>query len=624
MIPELGTIALLAALMLSVASSLLVWAGCVRRREEWLRFAPAAGVAVCLLVVAAFAVLVFSFLRDDFSVQYVAQHSHRDLPLLLKIAASWGGHEGSLLFWLMALTLWGGLFALLSRRYDLRFSALTLALMNGVNAAFIIFIVWFSSPFARLFPPAWEGRDLNPMLQHIALIIHPPLLYLGYAGFTLCAAMALGAVLNGRFDAAIAGWVRRWAGPAWGFLTAGIILGSWWAYCELGWGGWWFWDPVENASLLPWLSGTALLHSLAVSARRGIFRHWTLLLALFTFILSLLGTLIVRSGMLVSVHAFALDAERALPLLILFAGLSCLALGLYAARCDLRPAAARYFPFSRENLMLGALLLFTVVTLVVLIGTFYPMLYGLMGWGKISVGAPYFNLSLAPIAVLILLLMAGSGSVLWKSAPAPGKTALLGLAALACIVALLAAWLTGIGVLAAAIVGIIVSVMVAQAGPFTRINARLGSMLLAHTGVALSALGIVFSASIHHEVSVNLSPGQQTTLSGYQFRYVSAELQAKENYTAEVLRVDILREGKTLATVMPERRHYTARNQLMIEPGIHWGWMGSWYVVAGEKTDRERYAMRFYYQRGVQWIWLGGVLMIAGMMWNRMGRRVSR
>lgn len=616
MIPETGHFFLALSLALAALLSVYPLIGAYRQHQQMMNTARPLSYALFASTMISFLCLIYSLINNDFSVVYVANNSNNELPVYYRIAAAWGAHEGSLLLWVVLLSSWTLAVALFSRRMPLEAVARVLSVMGMVSVGFLLFVTLTSNPFERLLPffPI-DGHDLNPLLQDVGLIFHPPLLYMGYVGFSVAFAFAIASLMSGRLDTAWARWSRPWTLAAWIFLTLGIVLGSFWAYYELGWGGWWFWDPVENASLLPWLSGSALLHSLAVSARRGIFRHWTLLLALFTFILSLLGTLVVRSGMLVSVHAFALDAERALPLLILFAALSCGALLLYAWRCDLRPVAARYFPFSRENLMLAALLLFSVITLIVLLGTFYPMLYGLMGWGKISVGAPYFNMSLAPLAVLMLLLIGGAGYLRWKDTPRPGRVALLWLPLVG--VAALAVYALGdTSVLAALLAGVAI---VGAAMQFK--TSRQRGMLLAHAGVALCALGIILSAGRHHEVSVSLAPGQQVELAGYHFRYLDGRQQVKDNYTAEILRVAIEQGEKRIALVYPERRHYTARNQLMIEPGIHWGWIGSWYAVAGEKAQQDRYAMRFYYRQGIQWIWLGGLVMVAGMLWSRWSER---
>ncbi|WP_270562680.1 heme lyase NrfEFG subunit NrfF [Citrobacter portucalensis] len=561
LLPEAGFLALLLSLGVNVLTPLAVLVGVRQRWQGGMRLATVGVWAQFTLLLLAFAILVFCFLTSDFSVVYVAQHSYSLLPWGLKLAAVWGGHEGSLLLWVLFLSGWSALFALRYRRDTDALFPLTLSVLSMITALLLLFVVVWSDPFVRIFPPAIEGRDLNPMLQHLGLILHPPLLYLGYGGLMVAAGVALASLLRGDFNAQSAWVCWRWALPGWCALTLGIILGSWWAYCELGWGGWWFWDPVENASLLPWLSASALLHSLYITRQRGIFRHWSLLLAIVTLILSLLGTLIVRSGILVSVHAFALDNVRAAPLFALFTVLSLASLGLYAWRGQQVRQNARFGGWSREMLILVALLLFNAVLLIVLIGTLYPMIYGLFGWGRLSVGAPYFNRATLPFGLLMLL--------------------------------------------------VIVLATVRSRNVSFRIQLP---ALLAHAGVLVFAAGIVFSSGSRQEISLNLSPGQQVELAGYIFRFERLDLEAKGNYTSEKAQITLWHNEKRIGSLQPERRFYAARRQQMMEPGIRWNLMHDWYAVMGEKTGPDRYAMRLYVQTGVRWIWGGGLLMVFGAL----------
>ncbi|MCX9049150.1 heme lyase NrfEFG subunit NrfF [Citrobacter portucalensis] len=561
LLPEAGFLALLLGLGVNVLTPLAVLVGVRQRWQGVMRLATVGVWAQFTLLLLAFAILVFCFLTSDFSVVYVAQHSYSLLPWGLKLAAVWGGHEGSLLLWVLFLSGWSALFALRYRRDTDALFPLTLSVLSMITALLLLFVVVWSDPFVRIFPPAIEGRDLNPMLQHLGLILHPPLLYLGYGGLMVAAGVALASLLRGDFNAQSAWVCWRWALPGWCALTLGIILGSWWAYCELGWGGWWFWDPVENASLLPWLSASALLHSLYITRQRGIFRHWSLLLAIVTLILSLLGTLIVRSGILVSVHAFALDNVRAAPLFALFTVLSLASLGLYAWRGQQVRQNARFGGWSREMLILVALLLFSAVLLIVLIGTLYPMIYGLFGWGRLSVGAPYFNRATLPFGLLMLL--------------------------------------------------VIVLATVRSRNVSFRIQLP---ALLAHAGVLVFAAGIVFSSGSRQEISLNLSPGQQVELAGYIFRFERLDLEAKGNYTSEKAQITLWHNEKRIGSLQPERRFYAARRQQMMEPGIRWNLMHDWYAVMGEKTGPDRYAMRLYVQTGVRWIWGGGLLMVFGAL----------
>lgn len=560
-LPEAGFLALLLSLGVNVLTPLAVLTGIQRRWLGVMRLASVGVWTQFALLLAAFTLLINAFLSSDFSVIYVAQHSHSLLSWGLKLAAVWGGHEGSLLLWVLFLSAWSALFAWRYRQQSDALFPLTLSLLSLIIALLLLFVVVWSDPFARIFPPAIEGRDLNPMLQHLGLILHPPLLYLGYGGLMVATGVALASLLHGDFTAAAARVCWRWALPGWCALTLGIILGSWWAYCELGWGGWWFWDPVENASLLPWLSASALLHSLSLSRRQGIFRHWSLLLAIVTLILSLLGTLIVRSGILVSVHAFALDNVRAAPLFALFAVLSLASLALYAWRARDGQPTARAGNGSRETLILATLLLFCAVLLIVLVGTLYPMIYGLLGWGRLSVGAPYFNRATLPFGLLMLVVIVVATIRNRKSA-----------------------W------------------------------RRQLPALIAHTGVLIAALGIVMSSVSRQEISLNLRPGQQVALAGYTFRFDRLELEAKGNYTTEKAQIALWQGENRIGDLTPERRFYTARRQQMMEPDIRWNLIHDWYAVMGEKTGPERYAMRLYVQSGVRWIWGGGLLMIVGAL----------
>lgn len=559
MMPEIGNgllcLALGIALLLSVYPLWGVARGDARmmassRLFAWLLFMSVAG---------AFLVLVNAFVVNDFTVTYVASNSNTQLPVWYRVAATWGAHEGSLLLWVLLMSGWTFAVAIFSQRIPLDIVARVLAIMGMVSVGFLLFILFTSNPFSRTLPNfPIEGRDLNPLLQDPGLIFHPPLLYMGYVGFSVAFAFAIASLLSGRLDSTYARFTRPWTLAAWIFLTLGIVLGSAWAYYELGWGGWWFWDPVENASLLPWLSATALLHSLSLTRQRGIFRHWSLLLAIVTLMLSLLGTLIVRSGILVSVHAFALDNVRAVPLFSLFALISLASLALYGWRARDGGPAVRFSGLSREMLILATLLLFCAVLLIVLVGTLYPMIYGLLGWGRLSVGAPYFNRATLPFALLMLVVIVLATFVSGKRARLP--------------------------------------------------------TLLAHAGVLLFAAGIVVSSVSRQEISLNLQPGQQVTLAGYTFRFERLDLQAKGNYTSEKAIVALFDHQQRIGELTPERRFYEARRQQMMEPSIRWNGIHDWYAVMGEKTGADRYAFRLYVQSGVRWIWGGGLLMIAGAL----------
>ena len=557
LLPEIGFIALMLSAGVSAMTCLVVLIGSRRRWQGLTRVATLGTWCYASLLAVAFLLLAQGFMADNFSVVYIARHSHSALPVLLKAAAVWGGHEGSLLLWLLCLSGWGTLFAWRYRRESDPLFALTLAMLAGLLALLLLFVTMASDPFTRIFPPAIEGRDLNPMLQHPGLILHPPLLYLGYGGLIVGAALALASLLRGKFTPQTAWLCWRWVLPGWCFLTLGIVLGSWWAYCELGWGGWWFWDPVENASLLPWLTATGLLHSLFASRTRNLLPHWSLLLAILTLILSLLGTLIVRSGILVSVHAFALDNVRAVPLFALFVLVSAGSLGLYGWRARDLVATENVRRGPTDLFLLLAVMLSVAAMAIVLLGTLYPMIYGLMGWGRLSVGAPYFNRALLPFGGVMLAAI------------------------------LLFTWRHG--------------------------RRRLPAGL-AHAGVLLLALGIAVSAISKQETSLILARGQRVELAGYGFMFEQLEQYARDNYTAERAVIGLYRGDTRVAELTPERRFYIARRQEMVEPGIYWNLMDDAYSVLGEKGADARFAMRLYVQSGVRWIWGGSILMVMGAL----------
>jgi cytochrome c nitrate reductase biogenesis protein NrfE len=614
MIPELGLIALICALAFSILLSIVPLVGVHRRRTLLINYSTPLSYGVCLFVSIAICLLAYCFSQDNFSVMYVAQHSNTQLPFFYKIAALWGGHEGSILFWLFSLSVWTALVAVFHRRVDPLINARVLAIMGIIITGFCLFIIFLSNPFERIFPIPLEGRDLNPMLQDIGLIFHPPLLYLGYVGFAVNFAFALAALLSGKMDASIAHWSRPWAIISWVFLTAGIALGSWWAYYELGWGGWWFWDPVENASLMPWLLGTALLHSLVATEQRGIFSYWTLLLSIFTFSMSLLGTFIVRSGVLTSVHAFALDPSRGIVLLLLLAAAIIGALVIFALRANVVSSEAKFSFLSRETMLFMANILLSIATLTVLLGTFYPMFFTLLGLGSISVGAPYFN-STFSLPVLIALFLMGIGTVVrWKFTPKNYLT-LLSVPLLLSIIAgiavpfMMGAWQPKVAITIALSVWLLLSWI----ATIKYISLRRFGVFLAHVGVAVMAVGALLSSYYTKEISVRMGPGTQAELAGYQFTYKQTELLIGSNYTTEQATIEVANRSKKIVAVLkPERRHYNVRSMLMSEPGIQWGLFGDLYSVMGEKIGPQDYAVRLYYKPFVRWIWFGSLFMMMG------------
>lgn len=633
MFVEWGYVALLLLVVVS-ASQVLLWLWAEWRRDwRWLGLNRPLSLVQVVLGLFSFTMLVQAFLRDDFTFRYVTAHSNSQLPTFFKFAATWGGHEGSMLFWLAALCLWIGLFCLFSRHIDRLFAERTLAVAALIVLSFALFISGFSDPFERAFPPPPEGRDLNPMLQDIGLIIHPPLLYLGYVGFALTFAMSVATLLGGVFDVAIARWLRPWALIAWGFLTAGIMLGAWWAYYELGWGGWWFWDPVENASLMPWLLGTALLHSLVVSEQRGVFHYWTMLLAIFAFALSLLGTFIVRSGVLTSVHAFAIDTDRGIALLILFLGLSTVALSLFALRAHFWQGQVRFRLFSQEAAFLLLNGLFALATLVVVLGTFYPMLFSAMGWGAISVGAPYFNLVFTPLALLLMLTMGLATRLRWKQMAraavwkslltlpfAFGMTYFLMLQVKQHSPAHSIAWLPTLFIVLACWLLCNHLPLLWKARHWRPL-----AMGLAHIGFALCVVGAMMNGHYGDEIGVRMKPGEEKSLAGFIFHYREFNYALGQNYTADVATIEVLNSNRApLATLFPERRHYEVRTMMMAEVGLFHHGLDDLYVVMGERLGHETYAFRLHYKPYVRLLWLGGGLMAFAALFGVWGFRRQR
>lgn len=618
MFSELGYFSLLLLLAVSgLQVALSLW-GEIRRQPQWLAHNRLLSLLQMCLGILSFAMLAKAFLQDDFSFHYVTTHSNSQLPAFFKFSASWGGHEGSMLFWLCALCLWSGVFCIFSSKIERLFAQRTLAVLALIIFGFALFIAWVSSPFERQFPVPPEGRDLNPMLQDVGLIFHPPLLYLGYVGFAVTFAMSIATLLGGVLDFAVARWIRPWALIAWGFLTAGIVLGAWWAYYELGWGGWWFWDPVENASLMPWLLGTALIHSLVVSEQRGIFNYWTSLLAIFTFALSLLGTFIVRSGVLTSVHAFAVDAERGIAILILFFSLSFIALALFALRARFWQGEVQFRLLSKESAFLLLNGLFVVATVVVVLGTFYPMIFSAMNWGSISVGAPYFNLIFTPITLLLMLVMGIAVSLRWKQIERRAliqRTALI-IPSLAIALGIIAHIQTHpvMRVEGIALLFITLAIwLILNHLPYLPKMWQLRplAMRTAHIGFALCVIGAMMNSYYGDEKGVRLKEGDRAELAGYHFHYREFNYELGQNYTAEVATIALSdRHNQTLSLLKPERRHYDVRTMTMAEVGLFHALLDDIYIVMGDKLGKKEYAFRLHYKPYVRLLWLGGAMMI--------------
>ena len=634
MIPELGHFALILALLVAVAQGVLPLYGAQRRDAALMAIARPAAIAQFVLVAFAFGCLGWSFATSDFSVELVAQHSNTQLPLQYRIAATWGSHEGSLLLWVLMLTGWAMVVALRSRNLPAVLQARVLAVMGLIGIGFLLFMLFTSNPFLRLVPAAPEGRDLNPLLQDPGMVIHPPMLYMGYVGFSVAFAFSIAALIGGKLDATWARWSRPWTTAAWSFLTIGIALGSWWAYYELGWGGWWFWDPVENASFMPWLVGTALLHSLAVTEKRGTFKSWTVLLAIIAFSLSLLGTFLVRSGVLTSVHAFATDPARGvfiLAFLVIVIGAS---LTLYAARAGAVGGGAGFAPLSRESLLLANNVLLIVATASVLLGTLYPLFLDALNLGKISVGPPYFDSVFFPLMAPLTFLIGIGPIAAWRRAELPDlwtrlKWA-LGVAVVSAVLIpfVMGHWspLTAFGLFLALWIVAATATLVVQrlaSAPQPGILAKLAAnsaawygMLLAHLGVAAFIVGVTMVRSYGIEKNVTMDVGQTESVAGYDFTFRGVVPVNGPNYAAMSGVVEMRRNGELLKTLRPEKRIYNATGMPMTEAAIDTGFLGDRYVSLGEPvTDKGvsgAWALRLYVKPFVDWIWGGCFLMALG------------
>ena len=631
MIAELGHFALVIALALALAQAGLSFAGASTGRPALLATSRPVAIGQFVFVAGAFAALAASFLRNDFSLVNVASHSNSQLPAHYRFAATWGSHEGSMLLWTLMLAGWTFAVALFSRHLPERLAARVLGVMGLVSAGFLLFILLTSNPFERLLPPAQDGQDLNPLLQDPGMVIHPPMLYMGYVGFSVAFAFAIAALLEGRLDSAWARWSRPWTTAAWCFLTVGIALGSAWAYYELGWGGWWFWDPVENASFMPWLAGTALIHSLAVTEKRGTFRSWTVLLAIVAFSLSLVGTFLVRSGVLTSVHAFATDPGRGIFILIFLAIVIGGSLALFAWRAPRVGLGSGFAPVSRESLLLANNVLLTVAMAAVMLGTLYPLFLDALNLGRISVGPPYFDTVFFPLMAPAVFLMAIGPVASWKRAALPELWVRLrwamGVAVIAAIVIPLAMgrlslmvalglWLA-IWVVAAAVVQLVHRLHVA---PQVTLRRKVAAqplswygMTVAHIGVAVFIIGVTLVRGYETERDLRMAPGDRLVLGGYEFTFKGTKDVPGPNYTATQGQFEVRREGSTNYRLMrPEKRVYLAGGQTMTEADIDAGLTRDLYVSLGEPVGDGAWGVRIYHKPFVDWIWGGCFIMAIG------------
>jgi len=638
MIVELGNISLIAALAMAIMQCVFPILGAAKGNQTWMSLARPTARLQFLFVLIAFMILVYSFLVNDFSIAYVANNSNTLLPWFYRFSAVWGAHEGSLLLWVLILNIWTIAVTFFSRHLPEHFLSRVIGVMGLVSIGFLLFMLFTSNPFERLFPVPVDGADLNPLLQDIGLIIHPPILYMGYVGFSVAFSFAIAALLAGNLDITWARWSRPWTLLAWIFLTLGIALGSWWAYYELGWGGWWFWDPVENASFMPWLIGTALIHSLAATDKRGIFKNWTILLAICAFALSLLGTFLVRSGVLTSVHAFATDPTRGifiLALLVIFIGSS---LVLYAMRAPSTKTTGSFELLSRETFLLFNSILLLVAMLTVLLGTIYPLIIEALNLGKLSVGAPYFNAVFIPVMTPLVIFLGFGVLSKWKQ-----NNFIKFLRKMRAL--LISSVLIGVCIGAVfyaenqlkSIAGIVAALWISFTSlyslfikikdkkdkiiAFKVIPYSFYGMLIAHIGFAVSITGITItsqhSVDIHQRMKVN----DKIEFADYKFHLKDLEILSGPNYQATEAVVDVIKKDQLITTLRSQKRIYTVRNMPMTEAGIDAGFTRDIYISLGEPLDDGAWSIRLYHKPFVRWIWLGAILMAIGGLLAIIDRR---
>ncbi len=631
MIPEIGNFALILALCLALIQGTLPLIGAATGRRAWMNLGRSTVLGQFLMVSIAFVCLTYAFIVNDFSVLYAAMNSNSQLPLQYRIAAVWGGHEGSLLLWALLLAAWALAVSMFSRSLPEEMVARVLGVMGLLSVGFLLFVLLTSNPFERLLPAALDGRDLNPLLQDPGLIFHPPMLYMGYVGFSVAFSFAIAALLSGKLDASWARWSRPWTTIAWVFLTFGVGLGSWWAYYELGWGGWWFWDPVENSSFMPWLVGTALIHSLAVTEKRGCFRNWTVLLAILTFSLSLLGAFLVRSGVLTSVHAFATDPERGVFILGFLVTVIGTSLALYAWRAPKVGMGGAFHWSSRETMLLTNNVLLVVVAGMVLLGTLYPLLLDALNLGKISVGPPYFDAVFVPL-MLPLVFLCGLGSLVrWKHDDlAELMIRLRWVFILSLLLSIVIPFMMGHFSIMVCL-GLLVAIWVIATtfyGLWQRVVGRSGNrgfvagfrsltasyigMVLAHIGMAIGVIGITLVSGYEIEKDVRMDVGDTLTMGGYEFKFEGVENIEGPNYSASRGLIQVSENGQVLTTLHPEKRVYNVQTMPMTEAAIDSTIFRDLYVSMGDSLGGTAWAVRVYYKPFISWLWMGCFLMGLG------------
>ena len=638
---EIGQWSLILAVLFAITQGTFPLLGAARGIPLWMTVGRAAGRAQFLFLAVAFSCLVQGFIVNDFSILYVASHSNSELPLYYRIAATWGAHEGSMLLWALILSVWTVAVTLFCRSLTLPFQARVLGVMGLISTGILLFILLTSNPFDRLMPMPPDGNDLNPLLQDFGMTIHPPMLYMGYVGLSVAFSFAIAALLGGTLDSAWARWSRPWTLVAWIFLTFGIVLGSWWAYYELGWGGWWFWDPVENASFMPWLVATALLHSLAATEKRGAFKAWTVLLAIFAFSLSLLGTFLVRSGVLTSVHAFASDPARGLFILVFLALVVGSSLLLYALRAPSIRDSAHYALISRENLLLINNILLVTAAASILLGTLYPLVLDALNWGKISVGPPYFSNVFAPLMAPVVLLAGIAPLFSWREAKIAkvfGKIRWLAPVAVTLgIITTALFWdlkeikvLAGLSMAFWLIGGTLLSL-------WSRVRLRSSllegfqsqslsayGMTVAHCGIAVFLVGLVLSDRHSVEKVVRLAPGESAAIGAYDFIFKGIKTVDGPNFKAQEGLFEVRSEDRLITELKPQKRSYHVQRNTMTEAAIDPGVTRDLYVALGEPLDAGAWSVRLYYKPFIRWIWFGGLFMMMGGFLALLDRRYRR
>lgn len=628
MIAELSHFALILAFVMALLQATVPLYGVIKHQNIYLETAAPLVIAQAFFLTLSFLGMVYLFISNDFSVLYIAENSHRDLPFIYRMCAVWGAHEGSLLLWVLLLSFWSVAVSRFSKSLDPRFLALMLSILAWVTVGFLLFLLFTSNPFKRLLPdvPA-NGLDLNPLLQDPGFVGHPPMLYMGYVGFAIPFAFALASLISGGIQKETINWVRPWALIAWSFLTLGITLGSWWAYRELGWGGFWFWDPVENASFLPWLIGTALIHSLMVTQKRQNFQHWTLLLAIIAFALSLLGTFLVRSGVITSVHAFASDPTRGVAMLIFLGFVIGTSLFTYALRAPKLPSSPPFYLCSREMFLLFNNLILLVAMLTVLLGTLYPLMMDVLALGKISVGPPYFNFIMVPLTFLTLFLMAIGIQVRWKQDSWNDIYKKIIAAAIITIIATVIllfaykriAFLFGIAlsiwVIASTLSFVFQKLKSSNKNIFER---HFWGMTFAHIGLAIFVIGVTALSTFQVERDVKMQIGETVQLADYEFSFVALNEKQVANYQSIEATFLVKKQGKIMATLYPEKRFYPARKMMMTDAAIKIGIFRDIYIALGESLSKNSWSVRLYIKPFIRWIWFGGFFMVAGALISAM------